>query len=43
VNYYAHTAEDVDGKPLPEESGKWRRLAIHLSKVAKLAGEPHDL
>jgi hypothetical protein len=29
VKYHAHTAEDVDGKPLLESSGKWQELAAH--------------
>ena len=37
VNYYAHTAEDEEGKPLPEDSGKWQLLSAHLRNVADLA------
>jgi hypothetical protein len=39
MNYYAHTAEDEEGKPLPESSGKWQLLSAHLSNVARLAKE----
>jgi hypothetical protein len=38
MNYYAHTAEDENGKPLPEDSGQWQPLRTHLANVAKLAG-----
>lgn len=37
MTYYAHTAEDADGRPLPPESGKWQLLADHLRNVADLA------
>jgi CRISPR-associated helicase Cas3/CRISPR-associated endonuclease Cas3-HD len=37
VTFYAHTAEDPDGNPLPESSGKWQPLSDHLRKVADLA------
>jgi CRISPR-associated endonuclease/helicase Cas3 len=37
MTYYAHTAEDADGKPLPESSGKWQPLSAHLRNVAELA------
>jgi len=37
MNFYAHTAEDEQGKPLPEESGKWQRLSVHLRSVANMA------
>ena len=46
MTYYAHTATGEDGKPLPEDSGKWQSLATHLSSVADLAGrfaEPFNL
>lgn len=33
MTFYAHTAEDADGKPLPESSGKWQPLADHLRNV----------
>ena len=39
MNYYAHTAEDEPGKPLPEESGQWQPLAAHLRNVAELAAK----
>ena len=35
--YYAHTAEDAQGKRLPESSGRWQPLADHLRNVAELA------
>lgn len=35
--YYAHTAEDSQGKRLPESSGGWQLLADHLRNVAELA------
>ncbi len=35
--YYAHTAEDENGNRLPEESGRWQPLAVHLRNVATLA------
>jgi len=35
VRYYAHTAEDCDGKPLPQTH--WQPLAEHLRNVATLA------
>lgn len=37
--YYAHTAEDPNGNPLPESSGKWQPLAVHLRNVAELAAK----
>lgn len=38
MNFYAHTAEDEQDKPLPEQSGKWQPLAAHLRRVADKAG-----
>lgn len=32
--YYAHTAEDEHGRPLPPRSGKWQLLSEHLRNVA---------
>ena len=37
MSYYAHTAEDENGQPLPELSGAWQPLCDHLVNVAKLA------
>jgi CRISPR-associated helicase Cas3/CRISPR-associated endonuclease Cas3-HD len=37
MTYYAHTAEDENGRPLPESSGKWQLLHDHLRNVAALA------
>ncbi len=37
--YYAHTAEDKNGKRLDESSGKWQPLRTHLENVAKLAAK----
>ena len=37
MKFYAHTAEDGNGKPLREDSGKWQPLATHLRNVAELA------
>lgn len=37
MTYHAHTAEDTRGNPLPESSGQWQPLAVHLCNVAKLA------
>jgi CRISPR-associated endonuclease/helicase Cas3 len=37
--YYAHTAEDENGNRLPESSGKWQLLHVHLRKVAELAAK----
>jgi CRISPR-associated helicase Cas3/CRISPR-associated endonuclease Cas3-HD len=37
--YYAHTAEDENGRPLPESSGRWQPLSAHLRNVAELAAE----
>lgn len=37
--FYAHTAEDANGKRLPESSGKWQLLADHLRNVANLAAK----
>jgi len=37
--YYAHTAEDETGHPLPEASGKWQLLRDHLLNVADLAAK----
>lgn len=34
---YAHTAEDNLGHPLPESSGLWQPLSVHLRNVATLA------
>lgn len=35
--YYAHTAVDAEGRPLPESSGRWQPLAEHLRNVAAMA------
>jgi len=37
MNFYAHTAEDANGKRLPESSGQWQPLDMHLRNVAELA------
>lgn len=37
TKFYAHTAEDEQGRPLPEQSGKWQPLSVHLRRVADLA------
>lgn len=37
MKYYAHTAEDGEGNLLPEDSGKWQPLAVHLRNVARRA------
>lgn len=37
MKFYAHTAEDSEGKPLPESSGKWQLLSMHLRNVADKA------
>ncbi len=37
MTYYAHTALDADGRLLPESSGRWQPLAVHLRNVATLA------
>jgi len=37
TKFYAHTAEDEQGRPIPEESGKWQPLSVHLRNVADLA------
>lgn len=37
MKFYAHTANDDLGKPLPEISGKWQFLNDHLRNVADLA------
>src|SRR5437867_3387621 len=37
MKFYAHTAKDEQGKPLPESSGRWQPLAVHLRNVAELA------
>jgi len=37
MTYYAHTAHDKSGNPLPESSGKWQLLKDHLRNVGKLA------
>ncbi len=37
MSYYAHTAEGLDGKRLPESSGLWQPLKDHLRNVAALA------
>ena len=34
MKFYAHTAEDDEGKRLPENSGKWQLLSVHLRNVA---------
>lgn len=39
MKFYAHTANDGFGKPLPENSGKWQPLDVHLRNVADLAQE----
>jgi CRISPR-associated endonuclease/helicase Cas3 len=36
---YAHTAEDSEGRLLPESSGKWQPLADHLRNVSDLAAQ----
>ncbi len=35
--FYAHTAEDEHGDRLPENSGQWQLLSVHLRNVADLA------
>lgn len=35
--WFAHSAEDEHGRPLPEQSGRWQPLAVHLRNVAALA------
>jgi len=37
MTFYAHTAEDEQGRPLPESSGQWQPLRTHLRNVASLA------
>ena len=37
MKYYAHTAGGPDGQPLPENSGHWQLLSVHLRNVAELA------
>lgn len=37
MKFYAHTVEDEDGIRMPEESGLWQPLSVHLRNVAKLA------
>ena len=37
MTFYAHTAEDDDGNRLPESSGRWQPLAVHLRNVAEIA------
>ena len=37
MKFYAHTAQDKDGNPLPESSGNWQPLNVHLPNVADLA------
>lgn len=37
MTYYAHTAEDENGKRLPEAA--WQKLSVHLQNVASLAAE----
>jgi len=39
LRYYAHTADDDQGNPLPESSGQWQLLAEHLRKVSELAAK----
>ncbi|MCW5552882.1 MAG: CRISPR-associated helicase Cas3' [Verrucomicrobiae bacterium] len=39
MKFYAHTANDGFGRPLPEHSGKWQPLDVHLRNVAELAQE----
>ncbi len=38
--FYAHTAEDDAGNPLPESSGKWQLLSDHLRNVARQEASP---
>ncbi len=37
--YYAHTADDEHGNRLPESSGKWQPLDVHLRNVASIAAK----
>jgi CRISPR-associated endonuclease/helicase Cas3 len=37
LNWYAHTAVDEQGRPLPEDSCRGQRLCVHLRNVAALA------
>lgn len=35
MKFYAHTAENDEGRPLPEHSGQWQLLREHLRNVAE--------
>jgi len=37
MNFYAHSAEDENGESLPENSGKWQLLSVHLHNTKILA------
>lgn len=37
MQFYAHTANDDFGKKVPESSGNWQPLSVHLRNVADLA------
>jgi CRISPR-associated endonuclease/helicase Cas3 len=37
MTFYAHTADDDEGNRLPENSGKWQPLSVHLRNVADAA------
>jgi hypothetical protein len=39
ATYYAHTAEDADGNRLPENSGKWQPLSVHLRSSGERISE----
>lgn len=38
MDYYAHTSEDSNGAKLPESSGSWQPLSVHLINVSNISG-----
>jgi hypothetical protein len=42
MNFCAHTAQDGQGRQLPENSGQWKPLSVELRNVAGLARKPDE-
>jgi CRISPR-associated endonuclease/helicase Cas3 len=38
MKFYAHTVEDAEGIKIPESSGLWQPLSVHLNNVSHISG-----